>query len=191
MVGDRVETGLHAPVRRGIRGVVAAALLLVALSWGAVAVVRLSATSGQIGVDPAEFPVDAVRFMDGAGLGGRLVLPFEWGEYAIWHLWPACRVSVDGRFRTVYPEDVLQRHYAAHVEPGLWPELARQLEGDLLLAPRDRAVERNLDPGWAVVYADRTAMVVVRRNRVNEGALRSLASGEIGRPDPLVRPTFP
>ena len=57
-----------------------------------------------------------------------LLLPFEWGEYAIWHLWPACRVSVDGRFRTVYPEEILEAHYAAHVDTARWPALAEDLD---------------------------------------------------------------
>jgi hypothetical protein len=35
---------------------------------------------------------------------GRLVLPFDWGEYAIWHWGPRLRVSIDGRRETVYTE---------------------------------------------------------------------------------------
>jgi hypothetical protein len=35
---------------------------------------------------------------------GRLVLPFNWGEYAIWHWGPRLRVSMDGRRETVYSE---------------------------------------------------------------------------------------
>lgn len=33
---------------------------------------------------------------------GRLVVPFDWGEYAIWHFGPSLRVSMDGRRETVY-----------------------------------------------------------------------------------------
>lgn len=33
---------------------------------------------------------------------GRVVTPFNWGEYAIWHLAPRLRVSMDGRRETVY-----------------------------------------------------------------------------------------
>ncbi len=33
---------------------------------------------------------------------GRIVTPFNWGEYAIWHLSPRLRVSMDGRRETVY-----------------------------------------------------------------------------------------
>jgi hypothetical protein len=35
---------------------------------------------------------------------GRLVLPFDWGEYAIWHWGPRLKVSTDGRRETVYSD---------------------------------------------------------------------------------------
>jgi hypothetical protein len=38
---------------------------------------------------------------------GRIVTPFNWGEYAIWHLGPRLRVSMDGRRETIYSDDLL------------------------------------------------------------------------------------
>ncbi len=38
---------------------------------------------------------------------GRLVVPFDWGEYAIWHFGPALRVSMDGRRETVYSQPTI------------------------------------------------------------------------------------
>jgi hypothetical protein len=45
---------------------------------------------------------------------GRLVLPIDWGEYAIWHWGPRLRVSIDGRLgatrrsETVYSEETIR-----------------------------------------------------------------------------------
>jgi hypothetical protein len=44
---------------------------------------------------------------------GRLVLPFNWGEYAIWHFGPRLRVSIDGRRETVYSDRVVEIQSAA------------------------------------------------------------------------------
>jgi len=44
---------------------------------------------------------------------GRLVLPFNWGEYAIWHFGPRLRVSIDGRRETVYSDRVVETQSAA------------------------------------------------------------------------------
>jgi hypothetical protein len=38
---------------------------------------------------------------------GRLVLPFNWGQYAIWHWGPRLRVSMDGRHDTVYTQSMI------------------------------------------------------------------------------------
>jgi hypothetical protein len=38
---------------------------------------------------------------------GRLVLPFGWGEYAIWHFGQRLKVSIDGRRETVYSPRVI------------------------------------------------------------------------------------
>jgi hypothetical protein len=42
---------------------------------------------------------------------GRLMVPFNWGEYAIWHF-PQIRVSMDGRRETVYSPSVLEQQRA-------------------------------------------------------------------------------
>ncbi len=58
-------------------------------------------------------------------VSGRLVLPFDWGEYAIWHFAPRLRVSIDGRRETVYSATVLNTQAA--VESGR-PEGLRYLD---------------------------------------------------------------
>ncbi|HEX5217316.1 MAG TPA: hypothetical protein VFV98_17770 [Vicinamibacterales bacterium] len=43
---------------------------------------------------------------------GRVVTHFNYGEYALWHLSPRLRVSMDGRRETVYSDDRLAEHDA-------------------------------------------------------------------------------
>jgi hypothetical protein len=43
---------------------------------------------------------------------GRIAMWFDWGEYAIWHLSPSLRVSLDGRRETIYSDTVLLNHEA-------------------------------------------------------------------------------
>ena len=52
---------------------------------------------------------------------GRLVLPFDWGEYALWHFGPRLRVSMDGRRETIYSEETvaLQSAVARGLPEGL------------------------------------------------------------------------
>jgi len=68
---------------------------------------------------------------------GRLVLPFNWGEYAIWHFGPRLRVSIDGRRETVYSDRVVDiQSAAAHgLPPGL--EHLRQTQPEYVWLPSD------------------------------------------------------
>jgi hypothetical protein len=53
--------------------------------------------------------LEAMASLKHAG-GGRIVTPFNWGQYAIWHLAPRLRVSMDGRRETVYSDARLAEH---------------------------------------------------------------------------------
>jgi hypothetical protein len=59
---------------------------------------------------------------------GRLAVEFNWGEYAIWHLGPEVRVSIDGRRETIYSHATLdtQRSLALGERKGLeWLSMAK------------------------------------------------------------------
>lgn len=63
--------------------------------------------------DAAWMPdVNAASAFNSASAHGRLVLPFNWGEYAIWHWGPRLRVSIDGRRETVYSQTTIDMQSA-------------------------------------------------------------------------------
>jgi hypothetical protein len=55
---------------------------------------------------------DAAAALRNGQAAGRAITWFEWGEYAIWHLAPAMKVSIDGRRETVYSERTLREQLA-------------------------------------------------------------------------------
>lgn len=59
------------------------------------------------GVDRSEYPVDAIEFIDEHQLSGRVVVSFDWAQYTLAALAPHSTVGFDGRFRTCYPQDVI------------------------------------------------------------------------------------
>jgi len=52
-----------------------------------------------------------VQLLQGA-MPGRLVTAFDWGQYALWHLGPRLKVSMDGRRETVYSDATLTEYDA-------------------------------------------------------------------------------
>jgi hypothetical protein len=72
---------------------------------------RLIGQCGRIVFAAAEYPVGALRFAAREGLRGNLALPLDWGGYTLWHGSPAIKVSLDGRFATVYPRSVVGTNF--------------------------------------------------------------------------------
>ncbi|MEQ8849520.1 hypothetical protein [Botrimarina sp.] len=59
----------------------------------------------------SHWPVDAVQWMADHRVGGDVLVCFNWAQYAMAALAPDIRVAVDGRFRTCYPQAVIDRHF--------------------------------------------------------------------------------
>jgi hypothetical protein len=114
---------------------------------------------------PADkYPVDAVRFMRGNGIEGRMLPYFDWGEMCIWEL-PRCSVSIDGRLDTCYPMGVIDSHWRIYMGFVNGKEEQRILnEADLVLLPPmlpgAEAIARS--PQWRVVFADDVAVLLAR-----------------------------
>ena len=122
-------------------------------------------------VDLNEYPVGAVKYLKDNHLQGNVILPFNWGEYAIWHLYPACRVSIDGRFRTAYPESVIRDHFIHQNDGDAWNRLIRKYPADILLVIQSRFFNNMIHNSdeWVYVYSDSTALVFLRKDSVNAG----------------------
>lgn len=68
-------------------------------------------------VDQSEYPVSALEFIADRGLGGRMVVTFNWAQYVIDALGAerlgqeGIRVGFDGRYRTCYSQAVADMHF--------------------------------------------------------------------------------
>ena len=58
------------------------------------------------------YPVGAISYMKEHRLSGNILADFQWGEYVIWHMPPASKVFIDGRYDTVYPPKVIDDYMA-------------------------------------------------------------------------------
>jgi hypothetical protein len=65
-----------------------------------------------VGVDGDWGPDQVAAHTLSSAAPGRLVVFFDWGEYAVWHWGPGLRVSMDGRRETVYSDRRLDEHGA-------------------------------------------------------------------------------
>jgi hypothetical protein len=136
--------------------------LMIAIVAGIFSMGRVAAASSCLQIDAGqfEFPARGVEAL--AGAEGNAVVPFNWGQYIIWHLGPEVKVSGDGRRETVYSPEVHQANL----------DFANG-EGDqiLALAPADLIIQRTGTPGadgerlgadWQLAYTDAVSTVFTR-----------------------------
>lgn len=94
-----------------VQGIAAAFLKLelATLTAGMLAAVVMA--QGRFGVPRDEYPVNAIEFMHQNSLHGRLVVTFDWAQYALAALAPHTTVSFDGRYDTCYPMQIVDWHF--------------------------------------------------------------------------------
>jgi len=113
-----------------------------------------------------KYAVDAIRFMKEHNIRGNAVIFFDWAEMAIWHLYPDCRVFLDGRFDCAYSRET-SKVYFDFIYAG--EHASRAIDGyptDIALLhvgnPATRTMLARND--WALVYNDPIACIFVRKS---------------------------
>jgi hypothetical protein len=124
----------------------------------------------QIVFDPADYPVAAVQALHRAGVHANLIVPLDWGEYVLWHLAPAVKVSFDGRFATVYSDDLVFKNVSFFTGATGWRRLIDDYPTDAVLAPVGWFPAILRQSNWERVYGDSVAEVYARADRA--GAMR-------------------
>ena len=119
-------------------GAMVLTLSLVAIG-GAAAWLRRD-LSVQMRIPADRYPVAAVELLREER--GNLAVFFNWGEYALYHLYPSVLVSIDGRYETVYPEEVVRANWEfTRGAPGS-ERILDTFRADFALYPRDTGAAR-------------------------------------------------
>ena len=144
-------------------------------------------------VDPHKFPLYGVRFLKENKIKGNILLPFEWGEYVIWKLYPGCKVSIDGRFRTVYPEEVLDDHFGVMGNNEKWMKFLDKYPADIILARRNHFFQQLItsQQKWIYVYSDNLSMIFVKKEESRKELFEKLGRKELVYPRKRLSIYFP
>jgi hypothetical protein len=153
-------------------GIAALAVLQLALTGA-----RLWRDRLQVVFEPQDYPVAAVRALHTAGASLNLAVPLDWGEYVLWFLAPQVKVSLDGRFATVFPEQVVADNFDFFTGAPGWRRLLEQYPTDAVLLPAGWSCPIRKEPGWQRVYADAVAEIYIRADRVGALALPAQSAG--------------
>ncbi len=110
-------------------------------------------------------PVGAVDYLRQRNIHGNLLVPFNYGSYALWHLRGRMRVSMDGRYDLVYRPETYRRVEDFFFARGDWPDLLIHPAPAAILLPEiDPAFTRlKSSSGWSEAYHDATDAVFLPR----------------------------
>jgi hypothetical protein len=111
------------------------------------------------------YPVGAISYMKRHRLSGNILADFQWGEYVIWHMPPASKVFIDGRYDTVYPPRVIDDYMPFTHGEVVGKEILVNYPHDFVLVGQknDPAYKLiNAQPGWKQIYRDDSCVLFAR-----------------------------
>ena len=173
-------------------------VLIVGVSLG------VSNRLSHIQVDRSVYPVDAFSYMKQNEINGRIVVTYNWAQYTIAALCTedddsqaVSRVAFDGRFRTCYPQQVVDMHFdflygkqevlprhrspdSPPVDPG---RVLEYREPELVINKRfDEATSKHMNDHkdqWCLLYQDGLAQVWGSRKKYDDPNSRNYLSPEL------------
>ncbi len=130
-------------------------------------------------------PIRATDFIADQTPTGPMFNTYEWGGYLIWCLAPKYRVYIDGR-ADMYGKAMLQEYeQIVKLKPGWRQALdGRGIEWLLLRAKSPLAVVLEGQGEYVQVYGDETAVVLVKRDGVNQRLIAGTSSASTRRLEP-------
>ncbi len=126
----------------------------------------------RIGVMP--FPARAAALLRDSGVEGNLAVYFDWGQYALWHLGPRIKVSMDGRRETVYSDAVYKKDLQFRFGVGpKWDAMLKDYPTQMALLDKRFACFNlmKLLPEWRLAYEDPLCGLFVRKGSPQDAAL--------------------
>jgi hypothetical protein len=120
-------------------------------------------------VSEPDYPVRAIEFLEmqpTSPVPKKLLVPFNWGSYAMWHLYPGWLVSMDGRYELVYSQATYRAQsdlFFNQSNPDS-DRLISHTSPDAIVFPRDASLEQRManEFHFRLVYQDDLATVMTR-----------------------------
>lgn len=129
------------------------------------AIIALPGEGLQLSYPSVACPRQAVAYLQRENIRGNLLVPFNYGSYAMWKLRGQMRVSMDGRYDLVYRPETYRRVENFFYGKGNWQSLLTTPAPNAILVPITDGVYPKLrgEPGWKEVYNDHTDAVFLPR----------------------------
>lgn len=121
----------------------------------------LLSTPIYMGVD--KYPVKEIEFIRKNNLKGNLLVPFNWGSYALWKLYPQNYVSIDGRFEETYKLQSYLDVVHFTILNKRQSQILDKYNHDIILIEKESDPYQNLktNPEWKIAYKGEQGAVFI------------------------------
>lgn len=132
------------------------------------------------------YPTKAVEFIKINHLKGNLLVPFNWGSYAMWKLYPQNLVSIDGRYEETYTNqaymDVSRITFYKDKPDNIkkWSKVFHKYRHDVILIGNDGQAQKNIRKlnEWKPIYEDKKAVIFVPSSTPDKKWLKPIQDEE-------------
>jgi hypothetical protein len=140
-------------------------LLIVSYTIGSSFLRFVSGTPFELRTPSAYYPVGAAEMIKKNNLKGNILPYFEWGEYLLWTLYPDCKVGMDGRYETVYRDEVCKEYFDFLFARDNWRDFLKKYPHHMVLVKSESKIRFLLedDPNWRLAYDGEDSTLFLRR----------------------------
>ena len=119
------------------------------------------------------YPVGAIDYIQRMHLSGKLLVNFNWGEYCLWKLYPQCHIAIDGRYETVYPQNVVKKYFNFLSTRKDWLKFLQEYPPDMILIDIRSHLYTRLsnDPHCRKLYTDSGCALFSYQGKISPGGL--------------------
>lgn len=121
------------------------------------------AVPGDGAVDEVVYPTGAVEYLSNLRFKGNVMVPFEYGAYVSWKMYPSVLVSIDSRYEAAYPNWWVDESFSFYAARPGWKQTLAAYPTDVLLVRRTQPLAMAMkETNWRRVYIDRAYEVYER-----------------------------
>ena len=118
---------------------------------------------GEGKVGEVVYPTGAVEYLADQQFHGNAMVPFEYGAYVSWKLYPAVRVAVDSRYEVAYPSEWVEEVFRVYRADTGWQQTLAGHPTDVILVRLSDPLEHAIGSvPWRRVYVDRGYSIYAR-----------------------------
>ena len=118
-----------------------------------------------IGKDP--LPIQTVAFLKKNHVKGNLWVPLHFGGYALFHLYPDVKVSIDGRWAMVYPRQIMQDNmeFSFRGTGGRWKQVLEKYGANLALVETGNPAMKEMDQDvdWIWIFRENVGNLLIKK----------------------------